>query len=351
MEESMGGMCRAGVMTAPGQLEMREVPRPDPQPGEVLVRIEACAICTTEQRIYGGVQSWSRFPYVGGHEAVGRVAAIGPGTEVDLTEGDRVAIFSATCGQCVNCRRGRTSKCLHREGFWEHAGLWGTWGFADYKAVKPRGLQPIAADVPIAHAALAEPLSCVVHGCRLAGARLGDHAVVIGAGAMGLLNTLVLRAMGVRVTVLDLDQSRCERALAAGATHAFVPAEHVVARVRALGPGCSPGLVVVATSAPAAYELGRSLMGPLGRLLAFSSVHPRGEAAVDYTAIHRDELSLVGAVSSDLEDMAVVGEVISHRLIDLASVIDCVMPFDRMADAMERAIQPDAYRLVLHMET
>jgi L-iditol 2-dehydrogenase len=350
MEDSMGEICRAGVITAPGQLEIREVPRPEPQPGEVLVRIDACAICTTEQRIYSGVQSWSRFPYVGGHEAVGRVTAIGPGTEVDLTAGDRVAIFSATCGQCVNCRRGRTGKCLHREGFWEHAGLWGTWGFADYKAVKPRGLQPIAADVPIAHAALAEPLSCVIHGCRVAGARLGDHAVVIGAGAMGLLNTLVLRALGVRVTVLDLEQPRCERALAAGATYAFVPDDDVASRIRGLGPDRGPDLVVVAASAPGAYDLGRALLGPLSRLVAFSSVHPRGEKAIDYTAIHRDEVALVGAVSSDLEDMAVVGEVISHRLVDLASVIDCVMPFDRLADAMERAVQPDAYRVVLQME-
>ena len=345
----MTASIRIGVMTAPHGVELREVRKPEPGPGEVLVRIHACAICTTEQRIYSGVQSWKRFPYVGGHEAAGVVEALGPGAETDLKIGDHVAIVSATCGYCTNCRRGRTNKCLHREGFWQHEGLWGTWGFAEYKAVRPRGLQAIAPEIPFEHAALLEPLSCVVHGVRKLGVELAGEVVVIGAGPMGFLNAQVLKAMGAVVTVLDLQEARCQRALAAGVDRALVPDDATPDRIRAWTEGQGPDAVVVASSAPRAYELGRAVLGPLGRLLAFSSVYPDEEMTMSPTVLHRDELHLLGAVSSDIEDVLIAGKVISRRLIDVSQVVQCVMPFERLEEALELSLRPDVYRVVVQM--
>lgn len=339
---------RVGVMTSPRHIEIREVEKPKPGPGEVLVKIEACAVCTTEQRIYSGVQEWNRFPYVGGHEAAGVVESIGPGTETDLEVGDHVAILSATCGYCHNCRIGRTSKCSHRQGFWKHAHLWGTWGFADYRAVRPRGLQLIEREVPLEQAALTEPLSCVVHGARKAGIGLADYVVVIGAGAMGLLNLQVFKAMGAIVVAVEIQEERCCRALKAGADHAYTPDE-AVERVDELTRGYGPDLVVVAASAPEAYDLGRELLTTFGRLLAFSSVYPRGETVIDMSHLHRSGQHLLGAVSSDIDDILVVGKIISNELIDLTQVIDGVMPFEQIPEALERALQPNTYRVVLRM--
>jgi 2-desacetyl-2-hydroxyethyl bacteriochlorophyllide A dehydrogenase len=340
---------RVGVMTSARNIEIVDVPKPQPGPGQVLVKIEACAICTTEQRIYGGVQPWKRFPYVGGHEAVGIVEAIGPDAATDLRVGDHVAIFSATCGYCNNCRQGRTNKCLHREGFWEHAGLWGTWGFAEYKVVKPRGLQFIHPDVSFEHGSLAEPLSCVVHGAGRSSLRLADEVVIIGAGTMGLLNAMVFKAMGALVTVLDLQESRCQKALKVGAGHAFVPDETATDRIRALTDGRGPALVVVASSSRAAYQLGQALLAPFGRLLAFAGMYPQGETSIDMTDLHRSETHLFGAVSSDIEDILIAGKIISNEMIDLDQVIECVVPFEQLSEAMERALQPDTYRVVLRM--
>ena len=340
---------RVGVMRAPGIIEVIEAPKPQPSAGGILVRIEACAICTTEQRIYSGLQSWKRFPYVGGHEAVGIVEAIGADAETDLSVGDHVAVFSSTCGHCHNCRRGHTNKCLYREGFWEHAGLWGTWGFAEYKVVKPRGLQAIHPGVSFERSSLAEPLSCAVHGARKSGVEIADDVVVIGAGTMGLLNAMVFKAMGAFVTVLDLQESRCRRALQAGADHAFVPGDDTADRIRDLTAGRGADLVVVASSSPAAYELGLAILTPLSRLLAFAGVYPPTETAIDMSDVHRTETHLFGAVSSDIEDIVVAGRIISKAMIDLDQVIECVMPFEQLAAAMERALQPDAYRVVLRM--
>lgn len=340
---------RVGVMTSPRNIEIAEAPMPQPGSGQILVKIEACAICSTEQRIYSGVQPWKRFPYVGGHEAVGIVEAIGPDAATDLRIGDHVAIFSATCGHCHNCRQGHTNKCLHREGFWEHAGLWGTWGFADYKVVKPRGLQFLHPDVPFEHGSLAEPLSCVVHGARRSGVGLSDDVVIIGAGTMGLLNAMVFKAMGTLVTVLDLQESRCQKALGAGADHAFVPDEAAADRIRALTSGRGPDLVVVASSSQAAYDLGQAILAPFSRLLAFAGVYPQRETSIDMTQVHRSETHLFGAVSSDIEDILVTGKIISSEMINLGQVIECVMPLEQLPEAMERALQPDTYRVVLRM--
>jgi len=349
----MTASIRVGVMTSPYEVEIREVRKPEPGPGEVLVKIHACAICTTEQRIYAGVQSWNRFPYVGGHEAAGVVEALGPGAETDLKIGDHVAIVSATCGHCTNCRVGRTNKCLHREGFWQHDGLWGTWGFAEYKAVKPRGLQPISPEIPYEHAALVEPLSCVVHGVRKLGVELASEVVVVGAGPMGFLNAQVLKAMGAVVTVLDLQEARCQKALAAGMDRACVPDDAAYAgtldKVKAWTGGRGPDVVVVASSAPRAYELGRRMLGPFGRLLAFSSVYPDEEMAMSPTDMHRNENQLLGAVSSDIEDVLITGKVISNRLIDVSQVVQGVMPFERLKEALELSLQPDAYRVIVQM--
>ncbi len=342
-------LIRVGVMTSPRNIEIRTVPKPKPGPNQVLVKIEACGICTTEQRIYSGEHEWERFPYVGGHEAVGIVEAFGPHAGADVRIGDHVALFSATCGYCYYCRKGQTTKCLHRDAFWEHHGLWGTWGFAEYKAVQARGLQAISPEIPFEQAALAEPLSCVLHGAHRAGVKLGDEVIIIGAGAMGLLNALVYKAMGAVVTVLDLQLSRCQWALEAGMDRAFVVDGTVTQQVRASTGGRGPELVVVASSSSAAYELGYKLLGPFGRLLAFAGVYPPREMTVDFTQIHRNETQLLGAVSSDIQDILVAGKIISNRLLDLNRAIECVVPFGQLAEAMELALQPDTYRIVLRM--
>jgi threonine dehydrogenase-like Zn-dependent dehydrogenase len=340
---------RVGVMSAPGIIGLREVPKPQPQPDEVLVRIEACAICTTEQRIFSGVQKWERFPYVGGHEAAGVVEALGTRVDTDLRPGDHVAIFSATCGHCHNCRTGRTNKCLNREGFWEHAGLWGTWGFAEYRAVRPRGLQVVSSDVPFELVALAEPLSCAIHAARRRPPGLGDEVIIIGAGPMGLLNAMVYQAMGCVVTVLDLQPARCERALSVGSHRAMVPDSKTVEAIAELTAGRGPDLVVVASSSAKAYELGQSLLGTFGHLLAFAAVHPPTSARVDFSDLHRNERTLSGAVSSDIEDMLVTGRVISNALIDLNAIVDSILPMARIGEAMQRALAPDSYRVVISM--
>jgi L-iditol 2-dehydrogenase len=155
--------------------------------------------------------------------------------------------------------------------------------------------------------------------------------------------------MGALVTVLDLQEARCRKALQAGTDHAFVPDEAAVDRIRGLTGDRGPDLVVVASGSQAAYELGQALLAPFSRLLAFASIYPRRETSIDMTQIHRSETHLFGAVSSDVEDILVAGKIISKEMLDLGQVIERVMPFEQLSEAMELALQPDTYRVVLRM--
>src|SRR5689334_25294148 len=105
------GTYQRAVITGPRQIVFQDVPIPTPGPGQVLVRVAAAALCTWEQRVFAGVDTWS-YPLVGGHEFSGTVAAIGPDMVQHLLPGDQVAVAGLRrCGECWACRRGYDNIC------------------------------------------------------------------------------------------------------------------------------------------------------------------------------------------------------------------------------------------------
>jgi propanol-preferring alcohol dehydrogenase len=104
---------RAMVLArAPGALHLEELPRPEPGPGQVLVRVRACGVCRTDLHVVDGELAAPKLPLVPGHEVVGRVAALGAGVE-GFAEGARVGVpwLGWTCGECRFCRSGQENLC------------------------------------------------------------------------------------------------------------------------------------------------------------------------------------------------------------------------------------------------
>ncbi|MER7892093.1 zinc-binding dehydrogenase [Micromonospora sp. NPDC094482] len=176
---------RIAVLTAPERFEIAEVPPPEIAPDEVLLRVAACGVCTSELPAFTGAQS-PDYPRHLGHEVSGTVAAVGAEVQ-SLALGDPV-------------------------------GAWVTsHGFAEYVAVKAAHCRP-AGDMPLDEA-LAEPLACAVNAVEEADVRLGDDVVLIGAGFMGNLVQKLVRLRGVRhLVVADTRPDALERATALGAT-------------------------------------------------------------------------------------------------------------------------------------
>ncbi len=181
---------RAAACRAPGVVEVGEVARPTPQPGEVLVRVRHCGICGSDLHWYHGQLMLP--PVCPGHEIAGEVAEVGPGVTA-LRAGDRVAVEGiASCGACRYCVAGSYHYCA-RLGI---VGMTIPGGFADYLTAPARHCFPVPTGLDFATAALSEPLAVAVHGVRLANLTIGQRVLVLGAGTIGLMAVVAARAGG-----------------------------------------------------------------------------------------------------------------------------------------------------------
>ena len=214
---------RAMVLRRPGPaesgaLEAVEGPDPAPGPGQLLVGVAACAVCRTDLQLSEGDLAARRLPVVPGHQAVGRVAAVGPGV-AGWRAGDRVGAYwlAWACGECAYCRGGRENLC-RRSQFtgWDRDG-----GFADrmlvqadYAARLPDGpadddLAPLLCGGVIGYRAL-----------RLSGIAPGGRLGLYGFGASALCTIQVARHLGCEVFVCTRSERERERARRLGAAWA-----------------------------------------------------------------------------------------------------------------------------------
>ncbi len=211
------------------RLELVRMPEPEIGPQDVLVRVRACGICGSDVHGFDGSTGRRIPPIVMGHEAAGEVAAVG--AEVtDLAAGDRVTFDSTIyCGQCFYCARGEMNLCDNRQVLGVSPGEYRRHGaFAEYVSVPRRIVYPLPDSMSFEQAALLEAVSVAIHGVNLTPVRLGDRAVVIGSGMIGLLTIQALRAAGCsEITAVDPDETRLPLALEAGATAAQKPDQGV----------------------------------------------------------------------------------------------------------------------------
>jgi len=246
---------QALLLTEYRHLEIAEMPTPSPGSGELLIRVRACGICGSDIHGYDGSSGRRIPPLVMGHEAAGTVAAIGANV-TGFREGDRVTFDSTVyCGTCFFCRRGDINLCDNRQVLGVSCGDYRRHGaFAEYVAAPAHICYHLPDGLSFEHAAMIEAVSVAVHATNLTPIRLGDSAVVVGAGMIGLLAIQALKRAGCgRIIAVDLETNRLELALKLGATDAVNarqedPVEFV--RARTGGRGADVAMEVVGASDP-----------------------------------------------------------------------------------------------------
>jgi D-arabinose 1-dehydrogenase-like Zn-dependent alcohol dehydrogenase len=199
-------------------LQVGEIPAPEPQDGEVLVRVRATGLCATDLKLVSGALSSVRLPLIPGHEVAGEVVA----GDTGLAKGQRVACYMyEPCGECRTCLLGHTSVCplLVRIGV-ERDG-----GFAEYMRLRRDNALPIPDNVPFAAAAVAMDAVLTPWTALRTRARLqaGESVLVVGAGGLGLNAVQIGRGVGARVAVVDPQRTHRERAQEIGAELAVGP--------------------------------------------------------------------------------------------------------------------------------
>jgi L-iditol 2-dehydrogenase len=327
---------KALVLREYGKLVYEDVPRPSVAPDEVLVKVEACGICGSDVHGLDGSTGRRRPPLVMGHEAAGTIVETGPGVG-GWALGTRVT-FDSTIYRLDDwyTRRGLCNLSDGRMVLGVSPGEYRRDGaFAEYVAVPQHILYRVPDGMPPEHAAMVEPVAVAAHAVALTPLALGDTAVVVGAGMIGLCLVQVLRAAGcTRVVAIDLEPGRRALATRLGAHVALDPgaadvAEEVAALTEGRGADVAFEAVGIAPTVKAAIDCVRrgatvTLVGNLA---------PSVE--IPLQAVVTRQLRLQGSAAIAGE-YPVALELIAGGRVDVAAMLSAIAPLAEGAAWFER---------------
>lgn len=345
-------VMKAAVFTDVGKVEIKEIEKPVPQKGEVLVKVKACALCTWEQRIFKGISHVS-FPFIGGHEVAGEIEKIGEAVNKERWKiGQKVALRLLTsCGECYYCRIGAHNLC-EMIGKKEESGLPypGPGGLSEYLVVSPTKLFKLANDIPFEIGALSEPLACVIHSVERANIELGDDVVIIGAGVMGLFHVMIAKIRGARVIVSEINSERQKLAKQLGADEIINPlGKDPVEEVKKLTGGRGADVVINTTPVSKVAETAVQIAGKRGRVIFYSSQHPDYPIQISPDWVHNSEIVITGSVSPGITDFYRATKLLSSKIVKPQPLISEIVPFEKIEEAFKKAIDPQNYRIVVQL--
>jgi L-iditol 2-dehydrogenase len=309
-------------------LEITDMPEPAVGPDDVLVRVKACGICGSDAHGYDGSTGRRIPPIVMGHEASGVVAQIGKGVKRTRV-GDRVTFDSTVyCGKCYFCRRGEVNLCDDRQVLGVSEGQYRRDGaFAEFVAVPEHILYALPDAITFEQAAMIEAVSVAVHAVGLTPVRLGDAAVVVGAGMIGLLAIQALRLAGCsRIVAVDLDEARLKLAAEYGADLCLNAARcDVAAEVRTYtsGRGADVGLEAVGTTETVQSALASLRKG--GALTLVGNYSPKIELPLQWVVTR--QIRVMGSCASAGEYPACI-DLIARKAIRVDGLISAIAPLD-----------------------
>ncbi|MDD6888294.1 MAG: galactitol-1-phosphate 5-dehydrogenase [bacterium] len=318
---------KALVMHAYGKLTYEDVPTPAAGPGEVLIRLKACAVCGSDVHGFDGSTGRRKPPVIMGHEASGVVAACGGGVTA-YRPGDRVTFDSTIyCGDCAMCRAGKGNLCSRRRVLGVSCDEYRQDGcFAEYVAVPERILYRIPDNVSFVQAAMVEPLSIAYHAATRTAIGPEDTVVVAGAGTIGLMAVQVVRSFGAgRVIAVDIDGGRLALAKESGATDCIhAGAGDALERILALSPdGAGVSVAIDAAGNEATMNLCIRSVGLDGRVILIGNTARDVHFPLQYVVTR--QISLFGSCASAGEYPACL-ELIASGKVKVDGMISRVVP-------------------------
>lgn len=323
--------ARRAVLFAPGDLRLCEFTPPHPGPGELLLKIECALSCGTDLKTYRRGHPMWRLPTPFGHEFAGVVVEAGDGV-AQFKPGDAVmAAPTAPCGTCFYCRREQENLCPQAMekmvmGAYADFLLLPAHVVARNTFIKPPALS-------FEEAALLEPLSCVVHAHALARPAPHETALVIGAGAFGLLHMVALRAAGVReIAVAGRGRERLQWAGELGADCVIdAGTQDSAAEVARLNDGYGPDLVIECTGQVGGWSdaLARARRG--GRVVFFGGCPAGTKIELDTRRMHYDNLTLIAPFHFRPRDVRRACEMLAEGIPGLRRIINARRPLAELA--------------------
>lgn len=295
---------KAVVFPEPNKVEIRDVERPEPGPGEALVKVEASTICGSDLKILKGEYDATPFPHIPGHEFAGEVVEVGAGVE-RLVPGDRVGNEPHVgCGECQPCMEGLYNLCEHygdTDRGHAHIGFTTDGGLARYVAVDTRALHELRDGMSWEEGAFCENAGVALWAIERAGLNGGDDVVVIGPGAIGHVAVQIARRQGADTVILTgTREERLAPAEELGADYAVNVHEvdDVVNHVVQLNDGDPPDLAIELAGSESAATQAVEMVKRGGDVVLAGSTSPGRKLEVDLREIVVGHKQIHGSVAN-----------------------------------------------------
>lgn len=314
-----------------GELQWETFEIPDPGPGEVLVRVEACSIGLTVLNCIRGdlANDPALLPRVPGHEIVGRVEAVGAGV-TSLAPGQRVMVyFYLACGTCHACRAGRDSRCVNLAGF---VGVHCDGGYAPYTVLPAQNALPLPEAIPAAQAtAIPDAIATPLHVCKTrAQVQPGDRVAVIGAGGgVGIHMVQMARLFGGRVAGLEIAESKFDTIEEVGATPVLSHSFDDVG-LRGMWDGKRPTVVIDLVGTPASLEWGLGALATGGRMVVLTTFRGIDVPVSPREMVFR-EATLLGSRYASKAELMQAADLVAAGLI--RPIVSRIVPPEKVGEA------------------
>lgn len=338
----MKKMMKVAVMNGIGKMGFVEREVPQPADNEVLVKLEYVGICGSDMHYYetGRIGDYVvEPPFVLGHEPGGVVVEVGKDVK-HLKVGDRVALEPGkTCGHCEFCKEGKYNLCPDVV-FFATPPVDGV--FQEYVAHEATLCFKLPDNVDTMEGALIEPLAVGFHAANQGGAHAGQTAVVFGAGCIGLVSMMALKAEGVsKVYVVDIMQKRLDKAMELGATEVINSMDtDVMAEIARLTEGKGADLIIETAGMEITTRQAIHI-AKKGATIVLVGYSKTGEMTLPLSLALDKELTFKTVFRyRHIYPMAI--EAVASGKVNLKGIVSNVFDFDDIQNAMDKSISDKA---------
>ncbi len=342
---------KAAVLEEIGKLVVKDMEEPKCSPDSIVIKIQACAVCGTDVKVYHHGHKHIRPPRITGHELAGVITEVGKDVK-DFKEGDRVAVAPAIpCGECRYCRKGIQSMCDNLKAIGYHY----DGGFAEYMmvplvAIRNGCVNRLQDSLSFEEAAIAEPLACCINGQELSGVKLGDTVVVIGAGPVGCFHIQLAKSVGAAKTFLiDISKSRLKMAKVAEADiYIDGSSEDPIGRVMDETNGRGAEVVITACSSGKAQEQGLGMVAKRGNINFFGGL-PKDNPYIRFNSnlVHYGEFSVVGTHGSSPRHNRLALDLIATGKIRAKEIITHHLSIDETLRGIEITEKAEGLKVII----
>jgi propanol-preferring alcohol dehydrogenase len=311
-------------------LKLEDITRPEPGPGEVLVRVRTAGLCHTDLHFLSGLLNLGIAPMTLGHEIAGVIEIVGPGVERPLVGTRVIVYYYSGCGECEHCLRGNENLCLNLRA---ENGFITDGGFAEYIKVPARNAVPLPDNITYEMAA---PIGCsvttAVHACGLASVHRGQSVLVYGMGGIGFGLVQLCHIFGAEVIAVSRTPTKLAMARTLGADHTVnAHDDDVPERVRELTGGKGVDVIFELVATKETMDTSVQCLGRRATLMFIG--YSQDSFTVHPIPLVVNEARVMGSVGNTLAELYESVRLVSEGKIK--TIVDHVLPLNRYQEAID----------------